>query len=206
MLSWSLSSLWTQFNTYNELVAVNKALFATEVCPWLFYVSCEYTCIVNKVSCWSLGEQPLQVARCTKIINADTDDPKYIINVKQFAKFVVDLSDQVAPTDIEEGMRVGLVVNFVLQNVGYCETVLRELFDFHTRTSSNLFWLSSIKHSLNGEVIVDNAVYQLVLVDRLAWKFTFWQCIYTGSVVVRASDSWSEGREFASQSIHCRVA
>lgn len=46
-------------------------------------------------------------ARCTKIINADSEDPKYIINVKQFAKFVVDLSDQVAPTDIEEGMRVG---------------------------------------------------------------------------------------------------
>ncbi|KAG8142535.1 hypothetical protein E2320_005754, partial [Naja naja] len=41
------------------------------------------------------SEQPLQ-------------DPKYIINVKQFAKFVVDLSDQVAPTDIEEGMRVGV--------------------------------------------------------------------------------------------------
>lgn len=53
------------------------------------------------------NEQPLQVARCTKIINADTDDPKYIINVKQFAKFVVDLADSVAPTDIEEGMRVG---------------------------------------------------------------------------------------------------
>lgn len=48
-----------------------------------------------------------QVARCTKIINADTDDAKYVINVKQFAKFVVDLGDQVAPTDIEEGMRVG---------------------------------------------------------------------------------------------------
>ena len=53
------------------------------------------------------NEQPLQVARCTKIINADTEDPKYIINVKQFAKFVVDLADSVAPTDIEEGMRVG---------------------------------------------------------------------------------------------------
>ncbi|ERL88395.1 hypothetical protein D910_05781 [Dendroctonus ponderosae] len=53
-------------------------------------------------------EQPLQVARCTKIINADSDDPKYIINVKQFAKFVVDLADSVAPTDIEEGMRVGV--------------------------------------------------------------------------------------------------
>lgn len=49
----------------------------------------------------------LFVHRCTKIINADSEDPKYIINVKQFAKFVVDLSDQVAPTDIEEGMRVG---------------------------------------------------------------------------------------------------
>ena len=40
-------------------------------------------------------EQPLQVARCTKIIGADTQEPKYIINVKQFAKFVVDLGDQV---------------------------------------------------------------------------------------------------------------
>jgi 26S proteasome regulatory subunit T1 len=47
------------------------------------------------------------VARCPKLINADTDDPQYIINVKQLAKFVVDLADSVAPTDIEEGMRVG---------------------------------------------------------------------------------------------------
>jgi 26S proteasome regulatory subunit T1 len=53
------------------------------------------------------GEQPLQVARCTKIINEGGDDAKYIINVKQFAKFVVDLADTVSPTDIEEGMRVG---------------------------------------------------------------------------------------------------
>merc|ERR1711881_822474 len=42
------------------------------------------------------SEQPLQVARCTKIINADSEDSKYIINVKQFAKFVVDLAEQVA--------------------------------------------------------------------------------------------------------------
>jgi 26S proteasome regulatory subunit T1 len=54
-----------------------------------------------------IAEQPLQVARCTKIINSGTDDAKYIINVKQFAKFVVDLHENVAPTDIEEGMRVG---------------------------------------------------------------------------------------------------
>ena len=34
---------------------------------------------------------------------------RYIINLKQFAKFVVGLAEQVAPTDIEEGMRVGVV-------------------------------------------------------------------------------------------------
>jgi len=53
-------------------------------------------------------EQPLQVARCTKIIKAEGQDTRYMINVKQFAKFVVDLADAVAPTDIEEGMRVGV--------------------------------------------------------------------------------------------------
>jgi len=53
-------------------------------------------------------EQPLQVARCTKIIAPGTEDAKYLINVKQIAKFVVGLGDKVAPTDIEEGMRVGV--------------------------------------------------------------------------------------------------
>lgn len=53
-------------------------------------------------------EQPLQVARCTKIIDAGGDEPKYVISVKQIAKFVVGLGDEVAPTDIEEGMRVGV--------------------------------------------------------------------------------------------------
>uniref|UniRef100_A0A2K6P8S5 Uncharacterized protein n=1 Tax=Rhinopithecus roxellana TaxID=61622 RepID=A0A2K6P8S5_RHIRO len=53
------------------------------------------------------SKQPLQVARCTKIINADSEDPKYTVSVKQCAKFVVDFSDQVAPTDIEERIRVG---------------------------------------------------------------------------------------------------
>jgi len=78
-------------------------------------------------------EAPLQVARCTKIIageegeNADGGGAagglagaagggntsnaagnKYVINVKQIAKFVVGLGDKVAPTDIEEGMRVGV--------------------------------------------------------------------------------------------------
>jgi 26S proteasome regulatory subunit T1 len=54
------------------------------------------------------AEQPLQVARCTKIIDAGGDEAKYVISVKQIAKFVVGLGDKVAPTDIEEGMRVGV--------------------------------------------------------------------------------------------------
>lgn len=53
-------------------------------------------------------EQPLQVARCTKIINPNTDEAQYVINVKQIAKFVVGLGERVAPTDVEEGMRVGV--------------------------------------------------------------------------------------------------
>ncbi|KAI6216150.1 ATPase-AAA-core domain-containing protein [Aphelenchoides fujianensis] len=53
-------------------------------------------------------EKPLQVARCTKIITSDQHAPRYLINVKQFAKYIVDLADSVVPTDIEEGMRVGV--------------------------------------------------------------------------------------------------
>ena len=58
--------------------------------------------------CLMQEEHPLQVARCTKIINPNTDDAKYVINIKQIAKFVVGLGEKVAPTDIEEGMRVGV--------------------------------------------------------------------------------------------------
>ncbi|OSD02768.1 26S proteasome subunit P45 [Trametes coccinea BRFM310] len=75
-------------------------------------------------------EHPLQVARCTKIIPMDEaaaeraravnpegavqgqkgadEQDKYVINIKQIAKFVVGLGERVAPTDIEEGMRVGV--------------------------------------------------------------------------------------------------
>lgn len=56
---------------------------------------------------------PLQVARCTKIIQDEEDPDKasYCIDIKQIAKFVVALGDRVSPTDIEEGMRVGVERN-----------------------------------------------------------------------------------------------
>merc|ERR1712159_744412 len=53
-------------------------------------------------------QQPLQVARCTKIINPGTDDAQYMIRVRRNAKYVVGLGKDVAPTDIEESMRIGV--------------------------------------------------------------------------------------------------
>lgn len=38
----------------------------------------------------------------------DYEQAKYLITVKQIAKFVVALGEKVSPTDIEEGMRVGV--------------------------------------------------------------------------------------------------
>uniref|UniRef100_A0A0V0H3C5 Putative 26S protease regulatory subunit 7-like n=1 Tax=Solanum chacoense TaxID=4108 RepID=A0A0V0H3C5_SOLCH len=35
------------------------------------------------------AEQPLQVARCTKIISPNTEDTKYVINDKQIAKELI---------------------------------------------------------------------------------------------------------------------
>ncbi|KQK09566.1 hypothetical protein BRADI_2g48800v3 [Brachypodium distachyon] len=48
------------------------------------------------------------VARCTRIISPNTDDAKYLTKIERIAKFVVGLGDKVSPTDIEEGMRVGV--------------------------------------------------------------------------------------------------
>ncbi|KAF0991584.1 hypothetical protein HZS_4547, partial [Henneguya salminicola] len=52
-------------------------------------------------------EGSCQVARLIKIIKEATGN-KYMINVKQFAKFIVQLANHVSPTDFEEGMRVGV--------------------------------------------------------------------------------------------------
>eukprot|EP00978_Attheya_sp_CCMP212_P008764 scaffold20594_cov60-Attheya_sp.AAC.3 len=66
-------------------------------------------------------EIPLQVAHCTDILlpdeegdeNSDKLDgasasSKYIVKIENFARFVVGLGEKVAPTDVEEGMRVGI--------------------------------------------------------------------------------------------------
>lgn len=55
------------------------------------------------------AEHPLTVARCNKIFKSSlTKKDLYMITIKHIAKYVAELDEKVAPTDIEEGMRVGV--------------------------------------------------------------------------------------------------
>ena len=56
----------------------------------------------------AIGEEPLMVGRIIKILDKDTDHTRYMIHLRKVAKYIVDLSDQLSPTDVEEGMRVGV--------------------------------------------------------------------------------------------------
>jgi len=47
------------------------------------------------------------VGRLTQIINPNTPEAKYIVSFKHYGKYVVGLHKDLAPTDVEEGMRVG---------------------------------------------------------------------------------------------------
>ncbi|PRW57317.1 26S protease regulatory subunit 7 [Chlorella sorokiniana] len=53
-------------------------------------------------------EQPLQVVKLTTKLDSDPEQPKFVIDMPRMGKFVVGLGDRLAPTDVEEGMRVGI--------------------------------------------------------------------------------------------------
>ena len=55
-----------------------------------------------------VSEDCLMVGRITKIMDKDTDHTRYMINLRKIAKYVVELSEKLSPTDVEEGMRVGV--------------------------------------------------------------------------------------------------
>ena len=55
-----------------------------------------------------LSQKTLSVAMCTKIMDKETATPKYLINLRQIAKFVVGLGKEISKADVEEGMRVGV--------------------------------------------------------------------------------------------------
>ena len=54
-----------------------------------------------------LQKARLMVGRITQIINPNTAEAKYIVSFKHYGKYVVGLHKDLAPTDVEEGMRVG---------------------------------------------------------------------------------------------------
>ena len=56
----------------------------------------------------ALGEDSLMVGRITKILEKNTDHSRYIVHIRQMAKYVVDLHENLSPTDVEEGMRIGV--------------------------------------------------------------------------------------------------
>ena len=41
-------------------------------------------------------------------MDANTDHARYIVHIKQMAKYVVDIDQSLSPTDVEEGMRIGV--------------------------------------------------------------------------------------------------
>ncbi len=63
----------------------------------------------------AIGEDSLMVGRLTKIIEEEDEENKslpkkikYVIHIRQMAKYIVDLDNKLSPTDVEEGMRVGV--------------------------------------------------------------------------------------------------
>ncbi len=78
-----------------------------------------------------LTKNPLLIGRCTKIINKGQNDASYMIRVRRHAKYVVGLGKEVSPTDIEEGMRIGVdqygFINFICLFLSERST----LFSFH---------------------------------------------------------------------------
>jgi len=56
----------------------------------------------------ALGEDSLMVGRITNILDPNTDHSRYVIHIRQMAKYVVDIHENLSPTDVEEGMRVGI--------------------------------------------------------------------------------------------------
>lgn len=57
-------------------------------------------------------ENALEVGRCTRILKDDPNNVRYLVTIKDHVKYVVKLASHVAPEDIEEGMRVGILSGY----------------------------------------------------------------------------------------------
>ena len=57
----------------------------------------------------ALQEDSLYVGRLTKILEPNTDHSRYIVHIKQMAKYVVDLDQNLSNTDVEEGKLISKI-------------------------------------------------------------------------------------------------
>ncbi|KPA85654.1 putative proteasome regulatory ATPase subunit 1 [Leptomonas pyrrhocoris] len=57
-------------------------------------------------------ENPLHVGRCERILNKGQDNARYVVSIRDHAKYVVTIGERVAPEDIEESMRVGIIMGY----------------------------------------------------------------------------------------------
>lgn len=70
----------------------------------------------QKKSKWNLGldkisveeDHTLQIANCTQIVRSDPENLKFIVHIKHTGKFLVGLGERISPTDLNEGIRVGV--------------------------------------------------------------------------------------------------
>ncbi|PSC72117.1 26S protease regulatory subunit [Micractinium conductrix] len=53
-------------------------------------------------------EASLQVVKLTTKLSGDEEEPQFVIDMPRMGKFVVGLGERLAPTDVDEGMRVGV--------------------------------------------------------------------------------------------------
>jgi 26S proteasome regulatory subunit T1 len=53
-------------------------------------------------------DQTLQIANCTQILKSDPENLKFVIHIKHTGKFLVSLGERVSPTDLNEGVRIGV--------------------------------------------------------------------------------------------------
>lgn len=71
---------------------------------------------ISKKSKWNLGldkisveeDHTLQIANCTQIVRSDPENLKFIVHIKHTGKFLVGLGERISPTDLNEGIRVGV--------------------------------------------------------------------------------------------------
>ena len=48
------------------------------------------------------------IGRITKILDPNTDHTRYIVRIRRQSKYLVELNEELSPTDVEDGMRVGV--------------------------------------------------------------------------------------------------